>query len=642
MRMKISSGRAIVTVAIAAMAINVGAAVMDDCEMLFMGGDDYNGNGCFDDGELRDRLHPGAATDFVKKAWDFPAGCITWTNMDVQCNTKSNVLTNQKCLYFHQKYDNNGTMKNQACALELPRFGYSPLVAGDYDFTVIFRLKLPDMDRKADGTQITGADLSGANAQGGTIAAIGNNRASGAWTGTDLKVAHSTTSMKFGGKVQNWSKGTPWNCPDVYFTNGVYRTRDAEWIEVAVRGYSWTYNNAPAPGTRVSVRRWDGSYSQDNNGGRNGGPSADAPFLLGNNSEAASEGGFQGAIHMVAAWKRELSDSELDEAFKFLAGPTDTLANDGNNSGLYKLGYDTSEGALFGNPTDSTMSMIAPDRFASGFPSNFVAGTRFTIRTPLDAFTKNMKQVLRLRTAVSSARGTMSVKVNGVTQRAGFAVAPSKTYSFYLPETCFTGDELTVELECSAAGAGGVKLATVEVCGSWTIGLKDNSTTQLVPGKASTANSTVRLFTVGQDLMTSFPAYWYDYERNRSRSYTDIKFYVPERLDTDYKYVFKGSIRGGFIHPEYGYPHEYILNGTKHSERFVCRNNSDGRDYEMTIDAGDLTNGWNTLRCQNYGTNQWNGATADTGVKNWAYTYWDYVTLQITKQMNQGMLILFR
>ena len=33
---------------------------------------------------------------------------------------------------------------------------------------------------------------------------------------------------------------------------------------------------------------------------------------------------------------------------------------------------------------------------------------------------------------------------------------------------------------------------------------------------------------------------------------------------------------------------------------------------------------------------------AGTGVKNWAYTYWDYVTLQIVKQTNRGMAILIR
>ena len=622
---------------------HAGAAVMDDCEMLFMGGDDYNGNGCFDDGELRDRLHPGTSTDLVKKAWDFPSDCITWTNMDVQCCFKSNVLQNQKCLYFHQKSSDGGTLKDVACALALPGFGYPRGQAG-YDFTVLLRIRLPDADRKADGSVLSGSDIT-ANSSAATLAAIGNDRTSGGWTGTDLRIPHNPAKNYFDAIVQNWSKGTTWTVGGntlCTFTNAVSKTRDASWIEVAVTGNTWTYNNAPAPGTRIRAKTWDGAQTTAYNGGRNGAPVDDKPFLLGNNDVRAAAGGFQGAVHMVAAWRRELSEAEIESAFKFLAGPSDTLAHDGTCSGLYKYGYDESNGSLFGGPAGVISTIPAPDRFASNFPSNFTAGTRLPLRTPLDAFTKNMKQVLRLRTASDSATGTLSVKANGATLASALTVSPSKTYLYTLPESFFAGDELTVELACASAGVGGVRFATVEVGGSWTVGLKDNSTTQIVPGKTSTANSRVREFTVGTDPMTSFPTYCYDYERNRDRSYTDIRFFVPEGLDRNFQYVFRGSIRGGFIHPTYGFPLEYILNGTKHSEMFRGTSVNDGRDYAMTIDAGDLNAGWNTLRCQNYMTNVWNGATASTGVKSWCYTYWDYVSLQIEKRVYEGTVILLR
>ena len=628
--------------AVAAVSFQVGAGVMDDCVMLFHGGSDYNGNGCFDDGELRDRLHPGTATDVVKRAWDFPADCITWTNMSVQCNCKSNVLENQTCLYFHQKGTVNNVLTDAACALELPRFGYSldDVTNANYAarFTALFRIKLPAADTKADGTALTGTDVGITDACG-TLAAIGNCRTSGQWRGTSVGIAHSQKTPVFNELVQNWGKGTYWTNDPLGMTNGVYRTRDAEWLEIAVIGSTGTHNSKPSPNIASYVWRWDGSYGNKGQGGRNGGPCNKYPTLLGNNSDKRMAEGFQGAVHMVAFWKRQLSEAECKEAFKFLSGPTDTLANDGNNSGLYKFGYDENDGSRFGGPAGVASTITAPNRYATDFPSNFTAGTKLTIRMPLDKFTKNMKQVLRLRTAADSAAGTLSVKVNDTVQEDQLAIAPSQTYLYFLPQSYFAGDEFTVELNCSAAGVGGVKLATVEVCGSWTIGLKDNSTTQIVPGKASTANSNIRAFTVGTDLMTSFPAYWYDYVKNNSRSYTDIKFYVPDGLQNDFKYVFKGSSRGGYVDPTTGAPHDFTLNGTKTSERFFFTSVNHGKDYAMTIKSGDLKAGWNTIRCQNYMDNTYE-ADGKT-VKNWAYTYWDYVTLQLEKKTG-GMMILLR
>lgn len=625
----------------AAFPLMVAAGVMDDCVMLFHGGSDYNGNGCFDDGELRDRLHPGTVTDVVKRAWDFPADCITWTNMSVQCNCKSNVLENQTCLYFHQKGMVNNVLTDKACALELPRFGYSAdeVASADYaaTFTALFRVRLPAADTKADGTVLTGADVGTAGACG-TLAALGNCQTDGQWKGTDIAISHSQKSPLVNERVQNWSKGTIWTNDPLYLTNKVYTTRDAEWVEIAVRGRAGTYNNKPCPNISSYVWRWDGSMTNKGQGGRNGAPCNEWPTLLGNNSKQSMTQGFQGAVHMVALWKRELSDSECKEAFEFLSGPMDTMAHDGNTSGLYKIGFDDSDGSLFGGSTGGETALTVPNRYVTDFPSNFTAGTKLTIRTPLDNFTKNMKQVLRVRTAANSAAGVLAIKANGTVLKSQQPVMPAKTYLFYLPETLFAGDEFVAELSCTSAGVGGIRLTTVEVCGSWTIGLKDNSTTQIVPGKASTATSTVRTFTVGTDPMTSFPTYWYDYDKNRTRSYTDINFYVPAGLEKNFQYVFKGSSRGGYVDPTTGAPHDYTLNDTKKSERFFFTNVNNGQDYAMTIDPGDLQAGWNTIHCQNYMTNTMNGAS----VKYWAYTYWDYVTLQVVKQKIPGVAIIVR
>jgi len=633
MKSRNGSVKAVVTAAVAAVSFGVLAGVMDDCTMLFHGGSDYNGNGCFDDGELRDRLHPGTATDVVKKAWDFPSDCITWTNMDVQCNCKSNVLKNQTCLYFHQKGTVNNVLTDKACALELPRFGYSAedvnSAAYAANFTMLIRLKLPAADTKADGTALTSGTA--------TLAAIGNCGTSGSWMGTDAYITRATSCVNQ--QVQNWSSGKDWTNDNLPLTNAVYTTRDAEWVEIAVVSETGSFQGNPSPNIRCHVWRWDGSTQTKAQGGRNGSPCVDWPTLLGNNAGQKMAQGFQGAVHMVAFWKRTLSEAKCKEAFQFMSGNMDSLAHDGNNSGLFKFGYDTHDGRYFGGPTGGETTLTAPNRYATDFPSNFTAGTKLTIQLPLDAYTKNMKQVLRLRTAANSATGTLSVKANDVVLAAAEAVAPSKTYCYYLPESFFANNTFTAELTCTAAGAGGIRLATAEVAGSWTIGLKDKSTTEIIPGQKSTSKSSIRTFSVGIDPSTSFQHYWYDYDKNRYRSYTDIKFYVPEGVDRDYKFVFKGSVYGGGLDPTYGAPHDYTLNGTKKSERFFFVNCYDNKDYAMTIEAGELTNGWNTIHCQNYITNTMDAAG---NVTVWRYTYWDYVTLQIVKQTNRGMMILVR
>ena len=628
---------------VAAFAFGAVAGVMDDCIMLFHGGSDYNGNGCFDDGELRDRLHPGMATDVVKRAWDFPADCITWTNMSVQCNCKSNVLENQTCLYFHQKGMVNNKLTDAACALELPRFGYSSddvtNAAYAATFTALFRVKLPVADTKADGTVLTGADVTTAGACG-TVAALGNCQSTTQWKGCDVMISHSQKSPLVNQRVQNWGSGKIWTNDPVYLTNNVYKTRESEWVEIAVRGTTSTYNGKPCPNITCNIWRWDGSTSVKTQGGRNGSPCNEYPTLLGNNSNQAMTQGFQGAIHMVAFWKRPLSDAECKEAFSLLSDSIGSVAHDGNASGLYRFGGDATDGALFGGATGGETTLAAPNTYATEFPSNFTAGTKLTIRTPLDKYRKNMKQVLRIRTAANTAAGVLTVKANGSVLDGNLAVEPSKTYLYYLKEPYFAGNEFVAELSCTAAGAGGVRLATVEVCGSWTIGLKDNSQSQIIPGVAGRRVSTDRVFIVGIQPSQDFPTYWYDYVKNKARSYTDVKFYVPEGLENDFKYVFKGSVYGGYVDPTTGAPHDFTLNDTKTSERFFFTNTKDGKDYEMTIASGDLKAGWNTIRCQNYMDNTYksDGKTVD----KWAFTYWDYVTLQILKQTNRGMAILFR
>jgi len=294
----------------------------------------------------------------------------------------------------------------------------------------------------------------------------------------------------------NWYYDTDSSC---CLTNETYATRGDAWCELVVKSYLENSNYTLAytlykPG--CAAQSWQA-------GGRYCLPKTDLMIRLGgsfsrNDTTAWNKLGFQGKVHMLGVWNRVLTDSEIQEALSTLS-----YTGKDKSAAVFKLGHDNGGHDLFGGGNTASESVSATDDYATSVPSNFVSGTRLSITSPLTVYQQGLAQLFRIRAADDSAEGQLSLSVAGdaTTVVGTLDAAPGKSSVVLVPADLLSGDSVLFQLQCTAAGAGGVRLSTIELCGSWRLGLKDKSI-------ADFNGTTKRTFVFGVDDVPNTPGYF--------------------------------------------------------------------------------------------------------------------------------------
>lgn len=603
---------------VALVAGSLQSAVFDDAIGWYCGGIDRNGNGFVDDGEVIDRRRAGvadAASNKVVKNNSNPT--IAWTTESVACAYSGKTLTDQMCMEFNQKYSSGGSLVDQYGCLEIPLLGTGdsdPNVISNSYFTIIIRFKPAAEPTTADGTVLKSPKFE-------YLLGVGDTSGTSDPYGLKVGIGRTSNRIQYSCPVSarnNWYYDTDTSC---YLTNETYAARGDAWCELVVKSYRENGNYSLAytlykPGCAVQSWRAGGRYCL---------PKTDLKIRLGgaysrNDGTAWNKLGYQGKVHMVGVWNRVLTDSEINEALSTLS-----CVNKDKSAAVFKLGYDEGGCDWFGGDNGASASISATDAYVTSVPSNFVSGTKLTITSPLTAYQQGLAQLFRVHAAANSAAGTLSLATIGVTATnlGTLDVQPGKSAVVMVPADVMSGDAVRFSLQCMTAGAGGIRLSTIELCGSWKLGFKDKSIDDFNETQKKT-------FTFGIDDVPNTVRY-FDIGNSKSAKFL---FVLPEGTRKDYRYELKTSLYEGNLNPTLRVS---VNGGDPVAEQ--CWESADrgaNRDMVVRLDARQLVLGTNCIEFLNVGTN---GVTK-TGETDWNWARPDYFSFVLKKKVSGMMLIL--
>lgn len=604
---------------IALAAGSLQSAVFDDAIGWYCGGIDRNGNGFVDDGEVIDRRRagvPDAASNQVVKNNADPT--IAWTSETVACAYSGKTLPDQMCMQFNQKYSSGGSLVDQYGCLEIPLLGTgetnSDVISNSY-FTIIIRFKADSESTTADGTVLTSPKFE-------YLLGVGDKSGTSDSRGLKVGIGRTSNRIQYSCPVSalnNWYYDTDTSC---YLTNSTYATRGDAWCELVVKSYfeASSYSLAYTlykPGCAVQSWKAGGRYCL---------PRTDLKIRLGgaytrNDGTAWNKLGYQGKVHMLGVWNRVLTDTEIHEALSTLS-----YTGKDKSAAVFKLGYDNGGHDLFGGENTTPVSVSATDSYATSVPSNFVSGTKLTITSPLTVYQQGLAQLFRVHAAEDSAEGQFSLSVVGdsTTVVGTLDVAPGKSSVVLVPADLLSGDSAQFQLLCAAAGAGGIRLSTIELCGSWRLGLKDKSIKDF--------NGTrKRTFVFGVDDVPNTTGYFDIGNSKQAKFY----FVLPDGTEKDFRYELKTSLYEGNLNPTL----RVTVNGGDPVAEccWEAADRGENRDLVVKLDARKLVAGTNLIEFLNVGTN---GVTK-TGDTDWNWARPDYFSFVLKKKVC-GSILIFR
>ena len=168
----------------------------------------------------------------------------------------------------------------------------------------------------------------------------------------------------------------------------------------------------------------------------------------------------RGSFHMIAIWKRALTENEVKEAFSSPA------------PSLWRLGGEAYGHEMFAGSPGAEVE--ATQQGQARFPASMASGSSVAISFTVPSNLAGMAQVLRAVPAASSANGVFLVELDG--SPVGRLTCPSRSDGLlFVPGERLTPGAHRMTLTRSDNGAEPVCLDELELVGSWRIGRADNS-----------------------------------------------------------------------------------------------------------------------------------------------------------------------
>lgn len=605
------------------------ADLFDEAVGWYCGGTDLDGDGVFTNGELRDRRHAGLPDKASNNVTVWPSTgtdarhAIAWTKETVECAVGGKTLENQDCIELRQMCSDGGAnLRDQGGYLQFPIISDALSdrnVISNAEFTVILRFKISGERKLVDGTDI-GTDTTPPNYE--YILGIGDYGSNTSGRGLKVGLRRSNGRITYSCPVTtldnyHWEANS-----NIIVTNGTYTAFDSTWNELAVVSY-W---NGETPRLKFYLYQPGLTVKTHDIPNLHCLPVIPSSVILGgaltrNRSDLEYyKLGFRGKVHLFAVWNKALSQSQIEDAFK-------TLSVNGKDkkSSIFKLGNDTYGEELFAGSNEGIAAISAQAPYETVVPSNFVAGTELDITVPLTQYQRGMKQAFRIKSAADSARGMFSLCV-GDDVIDTVEIGANRTRHVLIPESYFTSDSVLLKLKCLSAGAGGVKLSTIELCGSWQYGIKDKSNAEFSGGARQQS------FYVGEYDILQFP-YYTALDKNKN---ANIYFYVPAGMEKSYVYEFSTSIYAGELNPTL----RFSINGSDAiaEKAWLSPNRQLNEDVVIKITPDLIVPGTNCLSWTNVGTN---GVTS-TGETYWNWGRIDYCSFVIRNATQRGHAILVR
>lgn len=501
----------VVSAAFAVALCSAQADVWQDCTAWYMGGGETVG--AFTNGDMTDLRHaaiPDSPTHGGAYAGNLPG--ISNRLETVYSAASGRTFENQRTIYLSQREiidEKDGKYKVYENDITLP------FTVTNGNYTLLFRVRL-DENQPTIKDYVNIADFG---YKGGNTSDVRY--------GFCFRYFPETETI---GIMYNNGSNSKYIAP----TNDVCTTLRGKWLEVSVSLEKLTSGKS-CMRFGITAENMPTTYA-----------SADYQFLEGHDipvngkfylvgvtrygGASASCAPARGSYHMVSFWERVLTDDEIFDAFK-LQGPDGTAAC---KPALLKVGDPVWSADVFSASIDGTSATPSLDlQSLAKIPLRIAAGQALNLPFTVPTTCTNLAQIVRLSAADGSMSARVQVKVDD--QIVGVAdVAPGKTACVRCEAAPFTEGAHMLTLTRSDAGDAEMKLACVEISGSWRLGWIDNA---YAPLQSDTASGKTVLSNAVENLMTDD---WPSFRGViKSTRHSAISFRLPVEDATSRKLVLR-------------------------------------------------------------------------------------------------------
>ena len=452
--------------------------VWKDCAALYIGADDKNSSGNYEDGELFDICHvteSGRGGDRQKDG----ENNISILTENVACATLGRTLPNQKILYFNGSatVTNNPALSASSHITGVGNCIKLPdLITGE-EFTALIRFK-PDNIHPWQNTYQNILNLG-----------LHNSTRQGFMLGLDSDPDNNKLVICYG--CNNYSM--PAGLSKINLTNTIFVARSDTWHELAFivskpasdsvkchvglfqPGVTSSENNSDAKAVWADFNiKLTATTPQQGEGGTMAtSQPRSGSLMIGGENRDAEKTKYRGKIHMVSFWNRALADSEVLDAF---GTP---------NPALFKVGSAGGDGSkMFAGVTDADVTVTPLPENWRIVPAKLVQGKKLTISFDVQTWQTNLTQILQFTPSAGSGR--IDVSINGVAVKRGVPVSAGQTSFVDVPGKFLASPgAYTCMIVRTDNGSADLVPGGIELSGSWQIGLHDGGFRDLQSGGAA-------------------------------------------------------------------------------------------------------------------------------------------------------------
>lgn len=450
--------------------VNLSGSVWDDCDFVFDGANDRNGDGLFQTGELVDLRHAADTNRWTHGIYrtdskaDDKVLIRTGDVVPVTSSTDGTLFRNQRYVSVYQRETTNetGTVTLSPMCLRFPENnGPSKNAAsGTNDvYTILARFRIGRYCGRDAWTLLhANSWLSGETGGGPLVRVCPTNILEPNGDGTVTTNYWDVTEGRF---TVNMGTATVFSGTSfVAVTNGC-------WYEMAfVANRDQVLAGLAKMNDVMAFKSWKRTSSQKFTLAPKAVPIklfSESTGTASTTLKAIGSKNGEGDLAFLAMWSRALSTNEIRAAFSRAGNAVMGVGVPGLSRAIF-----AGEESFAGEKTFETDAVDWSD-----MPRSLAAGAKLNLKFRVPNWRDDQPQFLRIGTTADSAAGTFTATLGGVSQPV--SLVPGGVASAYFPRECFpTNVELTLTLERTDAGAGAVEFDFAEFTGSWRLGYLDN------------------------------------------------------------------------------------------------------------------------------------------------------------------------
>ena len=554
------------------LSFTVGAHVFDDAAFLFRGGKDANGNGWFDNGEMRNTMNAGTATQSASGGL---GAILRFTNEYVHCPYSGQTIQSD-CINLRQEFNCTTNISGGDVTItadgRIARIAISNVfkdLTEDSNWSMIIRCRREAAPKPAISMRdyLISIGYSWDNRSGLLLGFVGDNmtnRYFRIYAGADQTFAMNQDGWRSTSWTNSWT--------DIGITvegwkMKVWYVQENGPLMRAEKTYAYNASTI----TQLAARPdWNVVVGLEKSSDIWGGGSSYCRVVNGvAQSAQPCCNCFKGAIQQLGFWTRALSEAEILEA---MGSPAPSLLRVGLANGTSAEFAATATSAGNGDWENLNPSLSA--------------GGSITATFNVDSAACAFPQILTLVATPASGSGSVDVALNGSVVKSAH-LAAGRTSDVMIPADVFRSGANTLTLTRTDSSSGTITLDTFYIAGSWIAGQPGKK----FPSNEYTANAKGELYAGGD-----WRWKWGGIASSAARHI--LHFPIKKRLaDKGYRFRYSHNVIQVDSTAVYA---DIYLNGTKIGED-VAMNRG---DYNCDLPSEYLIDGMNTIELR-YKSGSW-------------------------------------